>query len=201
MMRPLTYALLLVLILVCGASVAFAGTPVHGIVIRTADETGLPQLRVCVSTQTNHWSNRGSSNTAVNYCPTSAPDGVRPVSFPEAQAAISSLRTLVTTQALFAHDSAEMSEKAMVAIRTVSTFMVETPTASLTVAGHADASGPEDYNMGLSQLRAEVARNFFLANGANADQIEVVWFGETRLAVDTPGREPTNRRVEFTLSE
>ena len=89
----------------------------------------------------------------------------------------------------------------MVAIRTVSTFMAENPTASLTLAGHADATGTEEYNMDLSQRRAEIARDFFLANGGSEAQIEVVWFGESQLLVDTLKREPTNRRVEFTLSE
>lgn len=200
MMRSFTYVLLLallVLVLVCAASVALGDTTVHGITIRTADEAGLPQLRICTTVRTNHWSNPGSSDATVMFCPTSSPDGVRPISFPQAQAAAA----LLEEQVLFTHDSFEMSEDAMAAIRTVSAFMAETPTATLTVAGHADASGTEEYNMGLSQRRAEMARDFFLANGTDADQIKVVWFGETQLAVDTLVREPANRRVEFVLSE
>ena len=74
------------------------------------------------------------------------------------------------------------------------------PTAALTLAGHADATGTEEYNLELSQHRAEEVRKFFLAHGVSESQVTVEWFGETQLVVDTPQREPANRRVEFTLS-
>ncbi len=174
-----------------------ADTQVHGITIRTADESGLPQLRVCTTTRTRQWSNQGSNDTAVVFCPAPVPGGVRTVSFPEAQAATA----LLEEQVLFAHDSFEMSEEAMTAIRIVAAFMAETPTATLTLAGHADATGTEGYNLELSRQRAMEVQTFFLANGISASQVVVEWFGETRLVVDTLQREPTNRRVEFTLSE
>ena len=196
-MRPLFYLMVTMLTVVGNAAIAFADTTVHGITIRTADEAGLPQLRVCTSVQSRHWSNTGTNDTAVVFCPSPSPDGVRTVSFPEARAAVA----LLEEQVLFGHDSFEMTEEAMVAIRTVSVFMTETPTATLILAGHADATGTAEYNMGLSQRRAEMARDFFLANGADADQIEVVWFGENQLLVETAQREPINRRVEFILSK
>lgn len=196
-MRPLFYLMVATLMIVGNAAIASADTTVHGIVIRTADEAGLPQLRVCTSTQSRQWSNTGTNDTAVVFCPAPSPGGVRTVSFPEAQAAVA----LLEEQVLFAHDSFEMTEEAMVAIRTVSVFMAETPTATLILAGHADATGTAEYNMGLSQRRAEIARDFFLANGTSEAQIEVVWFGETQLVVETLRREPTNRRVDFILSE
>ena len=197
MTRPFFYLMVAMLMIVGNAAIAFADTTVHGITIRTADEAGLPQLRVCTSVQSRHWSNTGTNDTAVVFCPSPSPDGVRTVSFPEAQAAVA----LLEEQVLFAHDSFEMTEEAMVAIRTVSVFMAETPTATLILAGHADATGTAEYNMGLSQRRAEIARDFFLANGTSEAQIELVWFGETQLVVETLRREPTNRRVDFILSE
>ncbi len=197
MMRPLFYLMVAMLMIVGSPAIAFADTTVHGITIRTADEAGLPQLRVCTVVRTNHWTNSGSNDSAVVFCPSSAPDGVRPVSFPEAQAAAA----LLEEQVLFAHDSSELSEEALAAIRTVSTFLVENPTATLWIAGHADATGTEEYNMELSQRRAEIARDFFLANGASETQTEVVWFGESQLLVDTLKRESINRRVEFSLTK
>ena len=178
------------------ALVAQGDTSVHGIVIKTADEVGLPQLQVCTSTQTRHWSNLGTNDTAVVFCPSVAPSGVRPVSFPEAQAAAD----LLEEKVFFAHDSVELGEEALTAVRTLSTFLVENPTATLNLAGHTDATGTEEYNLDLSRRRVETVQSFFFANGGPETRISIKWFGEARLVVDTPQREPINRRVEFTLS-
>ena len=43
----------------------------------------------------------------------------------------------------------------------------------LTVVGHADRRGPEKYNLALSERRAEVVKNFLIAQGIAADKIEV----------------------------
>ena len=197
MMRPFTYVLLLVLVLVCGAGIALADTSVHGITIRTVGDAAPTQLRIGTTTQSQQWSNDGSNETHVVVLQPAVDEGVRSVSFPQAQAAA----TLLEEEVLFAHDSSELNEESLVAIRTVSTFLMENSDASLDLAGHADATGTEEYNMDLSQRRAEQTRDFFLVNGINADQLVATWLGETQLVVDPLKREPNNRRVEFTLSE
>ncbi|MCK5652015.1 MAG: OmpA family protein, partial [Gemmatimonadetes bacterium] len=73
--------------------------------------------------------------------------------------------------------------------------------ADIEVHGHTDATGPEDYNMGLSQRRAEAVRDYLLENfsGLNADQFTVRQFGEDQPIAtndDRAGR-AQNRRVEI----
>jgi outer membrane protein OmpA-like peptidoglycan-associated protein len=172
------------------ATLAQAETRVHSVTIRTVEEIGQPQLRVCTTTRTQHWSNPGSSDTAIMFC--------QPVvGLSEARAAAALLEQTV----FFAHDSATLSAEAEGAVRTIVAFLAASPTASLTLAGHADATGTEKYNLNLSRQRAEAARAFFLANGVRNAQIKVKWYGESRLLVNTQKREPLNRRVEISLSD
>lgn len=67
----------------------------------------------------------------------------------------------------------------------------------INVAGHADTSGPSDYNQKLSQRRAEAVREYLVSQGLPADQLAVEAKGETDLLVPTADgvREPSNRRA------
>ena len=64
-------------------------------------------------------------------------------------------------------------------------------------AGHTDTAGPPDYNMGLSEKRAETVATELVQAGIPAEIIITEAFGETDLAVPTPDNTPdqANRRV------
>ena len=68
-------------------------------------------------------------------------------------------------------------------------------------AGHTDTSGPSFYNDELSVRRAEVVKLTLVEMGALPDAVEVIGYGESRLAVQTGDgvREPLNRRTVVTL--
>lgn len=68
--------------------------------------------------------------------------------------------------------------------------------------GHADRAGPPDYNVELSERRAEEVRQALLDEGIQVldlDEVKTAWQGETRPAVPTPDGVPAqaNRRVEI----
>lgn len=67
----------------------------------------------------------------------------------------------------------------------------------INVAGHADTSGPSDYNQKLSLRRAEAVREYLVSQGLPADQLAVEAKGEEDLLVPTADgvREPSNRRA------
>jgi OmpA-OmpF porin, OOP family len=74
-------------------------------------------------------------------------------------------------------------------------------TVNISATGHADRSGPEDYNMALSLRRADSVREALIKGGIPADAITVAGRGESEPAVPTPDgvREQANRRVEIIL--
>jgi outer membrane protein OmpA-like peptidoglycan-associated protein len=63
--------------------------------------------------------------------------------------------------------------------------------------GHTDTAGPPEYNMGLSQRRADTVAEALIKAGIPAQIITTEAFGETDLAVPTPENTPlqANRRV------
>src|SRR6516162_3641120 len=54
------------------------------------------------------------------------------------------------------------------------------PAAKLMLAGHADKRGPEKYNQGLSERRAQVVKQFLTDQGVSAEHLESQAFGETQ---------------------
>jgi len=69
----------------------------------------------------------------------------------------------------------------------------------VTIDGHADASGPNDYNMGLSSRRAQSVADALTSQGVSRDIISQAYHGEEDLAVDTVDgvRLEANRRTSI----
>jgi len=69
------------------------------------------------------------------------------------------------------------------------------------VSGHTDTVGSVQYNMGLSQRRADVVRNALVQLGVPANTITARAMGKSQLLVPTPDqtREAQNRRAEIVV--
>lgn len=72
-------------------------------------------------------------------------------------------------------------------------------TATISLTGHADRAGSEDYNLGLSLRRGDSVREALIGGGVLAEQITVSGRGEAENAVPTADGVPeqANRRVEL----
>ncbi len=71
--------------------------------------------------------------------------------------------------------------------------------AQIRLEGHADERGSREYNIGLGERRSQAVRRLLLIQGASANQISTVSFGEERPAAfgsDESAYE-LNRRVEI----
>lgn len=68
------------------------------------------------------------------------------------------------------------------------------------IDGHTDATGPEQYNMGLSERRANAVVSFLTSQGIDPSALVAKGFGKTKPRVANP-YSPLNRRVETHLSE
>jgi outer membrane protein OmpA-like peptidoglycan-associated protein len=77
----------------------------------------------------------------------------------------------------------------------------EYPKSNILVEGHTDSAGSEEYNMGLSQQRAESVSEYLMAKGIAADRFTTKWYGETQPRADNATTEgkAKNRRVELAI--
>jgi outer membrane protein OmpA-like peptidoglycan-associated protein len=77
----------------------------------------------------------------------------------------------------------------------------EYESTTVDVAGHADSTGTDEYNMALSQRRADSVARVLTSNGVNPVRVVAVGFGESRpiASNDTVAGRAQNRRVEIKL--
>ncbi len=78
-------------------------------------------------------------------------------------------------------------------------YLASSPGAKIRLEGHADERGSREFNIALSERRAQEVRRLMMFQGAKASQMEVVAFGEERPVkfghAETSWQE--NRRVEI----
>jgi outer membrane protein OmpA-like peptidoglycan-associated protein len=76
------------------------------------------------------------------------------------------------------------------------------PGLRIAVEGHTDSVGGDDYNMKLSDNRANAVRDYLVAQGLNGGSITAEGFGKTRPVADnsTSAGRQQNRRVELVVS-
>jgi outer membrane protein OmpA-like peptidoglycan-associated protein/tetratricopeptide (TPR) repeat protein len=80
------------------------------------------------------------------------------------------------------------------------TFLEKNPKAVIELNAHTDERGEEDYNLKLSQKRAESARNYLLVAGIKSTRITAKGYGETMPLIPVARSEfehQVNRRTQF----
>jgi len=104
----------------------------------------------------------------------------------------------------FAYDDATVRTADMAALdRFASVAAKYYPGSKVTVEGFADPAGTIQYNLDLSQRRADAVRGYITSRGLDASLVQAVGYGKSRLvrpnaSRDEPGAE-LNRRVVFVI--
>nr|WP_299245142.1 OmpA family protein [uncultured Halomonas sp.] len=101
----------------------------------------------------------------------------------------------------FGFDSSELTSSARQALNDASSVMREYPETRITVAGHTDSSGAEDYNQRLSQRRAQAVGSYLTQGGVASQRLNIVGYGENQPIASNANEQgrAQNRRVEITL--
>lgn len=73
------------------------------------------------------------------------------------------------------------------------------PQIKVSIQGHCDERGTEEYNLALGERRARAAQDFLIYSGVAPTQIEIISYGKLRPAVQGSGESAwaLNRRDEF----
>lgn len=101
----------------------------------------------------------------------------------------------------FDWDKSNLRPDAAKIVADAAAYAKSTGKARIEATGHADTSGPPAYNLALSERRAQAVRDELVRLGIPANEIAVMFKGETQPLVATGDgvREPQNRRVEIEL--
>ncbi len=101
----------------------------------------------------------------------------------------------------FDHDSSALDDRAMQVIDWVNNQVGMREPTRVLVTGHADRSGSDAYNMGLSERRSTAVTDALAAAGVASDIIIGPGLGESEPRLETPDgvRERQNRYARITL--
>jgi outer membrane protein OmpA-like peptidoglycan-associated protein len=107
----------------------------------------------------------------------------------------------------FEFDEDDMNPRASRQLEIVSMILKADPGKKITLSGHTDSLGTNDYNNSLSSRRAQVVRDFLAKAGVSASQIVTVAKGAsqprrpnvTETGEDNPEGRRANRRTEIYL--
>lgn len=102
---------------------------------------------------------------------------------------------------LFASNKATILPEAQDRLNQVAKALMETKERKLIVEGHTDSQGTADYNLDLSQRRAEAVRAYLISRDYPADRIQARGIGKARPVADnaSPEGRANNRRVEIII--
>jgi peptidoglycan-associated lipoprotein len=102
----------------------------------------------------------------------------------------------------FDFDSAAIKPDAIDTLERKATWMLDNPESRVTIEGHCDERGTNEYNIALGDRRAEAVRSFLIDLGISPQRMTTISYGEERPVA--PGSDEAsralNRRVHFVLN-
>lgn len=102
---------------------------------------------------------------------------------------------------MFDFDSAQLRPTARTELSKLASNLQEYPNTDLVIVGHTDSVGSDEYNLGLSQRRADAARSYLTTQGVSPNRLTTVGKGEREpiASNDSDAGRQQNRRVEVAI--
>lgn len=107
-----------------------------------------------------------------------------------------------TEKILFAYDKSDLTTTAMDNLGKLVQILKDYPDTNIEIQGHTDSKGSDDYNMRLSQRRANEVSSYLRTKGVSASRLVTKGYGETAPVADngTDEGRAQNRRVTFLIT-
>ncbi len=99
----------------------------------------------------------------------------------------------------FDTNKADINPKSQQTLERLKLILADYADTNISVTGHTDSSGNDQYNLALSEKRAKSVAEYLKSHGLDPNRFTVQWFGETKPKYDntTPEGRKKNRRVEL----
>ncbi|RPI18867.1 MAG: hypothetical protein EHM58_03805 [Ignavibacteriae bacterium] len=101
----------------------------------------------------------------------------------------------------FDFDKYDLKPESFSELERVYKFLTDNPEIKVEISAHTDAIGSEEYNMGLSQKRAQSVVDYLISIGINQDRLIAKGYGKSQPVADNGTEEgrALNRRVEMKI--
>ncbi len=111
------------------------------------------------------------------------------------------MQVLMNEDVYFDYDSAALAPAAQETLKKKAVFLNKYSNVSVTIEGHCDERGTNEYNLALGERRAESAKKFLVDLGLAASRFTTISFGEEK-PIGTDSNEEAwskNRRAHFVV--
>ncbi|HPX45059.1 MAG TPA: OmpA family protein [Bacteroidales bacterium] len=101
----------------------------------------------------------------------------------------------------FAFNSADILSSSQKVLDEFIVFLNDHPTMTISIEGHTDNVGSDEFNLILSENRAKAVYNYLVNNGIDANRLQYKGFGKTNPIAtnETEEGRAMNRRTEFVI--
>jgi peptidoglycan-associated lipoprotein len=115
-------------------------------------------------------------------------------------------RMIVIPNIYYDYDKATLRPESQAVLDSILVFFKDNKDLTIEIGSHTDSRGSDEYNLKLSQARAQSVVDYLIAKGISPDRLVAVGYGETRLVnrcsngVDCSEEEhQKNRRTTFRI--
>jgi len=128
-------------------------------------------------------------------------DGVPVAQAEEPVAAPTSTKVVLNADTFFDFDKTTIKPEGQQILDQIASQVQSIQLETLIATGHTDSTGPEAYNQGLSERRANSVKEYLVSKGVPADRIYTEGKGELSPVASNATREgrAQNRRVEIEI--
>jgi OOP family OmpA-OmpF porin len=122
-------------------------------------------------------------------------------------APIKANESIVLNNVFFKFDSDELVSDSKTELNKLFTLLSNNPTIKVEIQGHSDSKGNDNYNLNLSQKRAESVRKYLIKKGIKETRVTAVGYGEKKPIAKNENSDGTdneegralNRRIELKI--
>ena len=102
----------------------------------------------------------------------------------------------------FKYNSNELPDKSFEMLNRIAAFLLQNPSASIDIKGYSDSTGSYNYNVSVSEFRANTIKTYLVGKGVPPSRIKSTGLGpENPIATnDTEEGRRKNRRVEIEVN-
>jgi outer membrane protein OmpA-like peptidoglycan-associated protein/tetratricopeptide (TPR) repeat protein len=116
-------------------------------------------------------------------------------------------KPIVIPNILYDFDKATLRPESKSVLDSLANILEDNPKLIVQMSAHTDSVGTDEYNMNLSQRRAQSCVDYLISRGIPASRMQAKGYGETRPIApnsmpdgsDNPAGRQLNRRTEFTV--
>ncbi|MBI5641545.1 MAG: peptidoglycan-associated lipoprotein Pal [Nitrospirae bacterium] len=104
----------------------------------------------------------------------------------------------------FDYDKYDVKDSYKSGLKAISAWLIKNPDAKLSIEGHCDERGTNEYNLALGDRRAKAVKDFLVSLGVPSSRIDTLSYGEEKplCTEQTEDCWAKNRRAHFvTLSK